>query len=187
MRLRRRQRVKVTVSDEPVEDRTRAGTKAERRDHMPLGVKVRYSMIMAALLTVGIGAYIAWHNTQKLSSQGRAQATQAAIQAAQQIQIAIVTVTNTGLAQRNSALGHRIARDEHRTCVIQRRGLPAGHQLAASMIDIHKLLTLPPASAAQQLAAQNTPPAVRAIVSDLNRHLTKYTSREAKQPQTRRC
>lgn len=79
------------------------------------------------------------------------------------------------------------ASDEHSACIIQARGLPAGHELAASMADIHALLTLPPTSTAQRLAAKNTPANVTAIIADLNMHLAKYSAAEDKQPAHRSC
>jgi hypothetical protein len=133
------------VSPDPPEDRRHEGTKAERREHVPLGVRVRYAVAIVVSL---IAAYAA---------------TQAFI------------------------TSQRVSNDEYNTCVIQARGLPAGHELAASMTDIHRLLTLTPTSEAQRLAAKNTPPAVFAIVFDLNAHLARYQADEREQPQTRKC
>jgi hypothetical protein len=81
----------------------------------------------------------------------------------------------------------RVAHDEQATCAIQARGLPAGHQLAASMRDIHKLLTTPPTTRAQRLAATQRPRAVTALLKSLDAHLAAYLQAEAKQPQTRAC
>lgn len=86
--------------------------------------------------------------------------------------------------------GAQLRRDEHNTCVIQQRGLPAGHELAASMADIHALLTFPPTPAARREQAQVPPWQLRrelAVLKDLDAHLAKYSAAEAKQPQTRRC
>lgn len=100
-------------------------------------------------------------------------------------------VIGSKTARRNThnlaVLTHRVIQDEHRTCVIQRRGLPAGHALAVSMGDIYKLLTLKPTSQAQRLAARITPSNVKAIIADLDSHLARYEKREAKQPHTRSC
>lgn len=85
------------------------------------------------------------------------------------------------------AAAYRIVHDEHATCTIQARGLPAGHELATSMADIHALLTIKPTSKAQKLAAKQTPAATLAIVSDLNMHLAKYQTLEAGQPKSRSC
>lgn len=86
-------------------------------------------------------------------------------------------------ANRNTAnltkLTARVANDEFDTCVIQRRGLPAGHELAASMSEIHALLTLP--------SPTPPPPPVAAILSSLNGHLATYLTIEAKQPRSRSC
>lgn len=78
--------------------------------------------------------------------------------------------------------GNRISNDEQQTCVIQARGLPAGHELAASMKDIHALLTFPPSPGSRPV-----PRPVRTVVNDLNQHLAKYLRDESKQPQTRAC
>ena len=79
------------------------------------------------------------------------------------------------------------AQDAHSTCVIQARGLPAGHQLAASMKDIYSLLTLRPVSAADRLRAAETPPPVELLVRSLDGHLAAYLKAEAAQPQRRSC
>jgi hypothetical protein len=84
-------------------------------------------------------------------------------------------------------LTNRVSSDEHATCIIQARGLPASHELAASMADIHKLLTVPPVSAAQKARQKATPAHVLAIVKDLNAHLAVYQGLESKQPATRSC
>lgn len=76
----------------------------------------------------------------------------------------------------------RVTSDEQRTCSIQARGLPAGHELAASMRDIHSLLTIPPAP-----DAPPTPPRVTWIVKALDGHLAAFLRDEAKQPHGRAC
>lgn len=86
-----------------------------------------------------------------------------------------------------TATSDRATRDEHSSCVIQARGLPAGHELAASMRDIHMLLTFPPTSAAERRAARNVPPGVLRIERDLAGHLSRYSKAESKQPATRHC
>lgn len=89
-----------------------------------------------------------------------------------------------------AAFGHEnslLKAQAHRSCLIQKRGLPAGHELAASMADIHKLLTAPPTTPAQRVRAAQTPQPVLQIVADLNRHLARYQNLEARQPQSRRC
>lgn len=77
---------------------------------------------------------------------------------------------------------NRISDQAHAGCVIQARGLPAGHELASSMADIHMLLIQP-----RRSGQPPPPPAVAAIVRDLNFHLSRYLGIEAKQPATRRC
>jgi hypothetical protein len=107
-------------------------------------------------------------------------------------------VVGTSTADRNTThiaalvaetrrLAQRVARDEYRTCVIQKRGLPAGHALSASMANIHALLTQKPRTAGQRAARQQEPLSTRRIVRDLNRHLARYTRLEASQPRTREC
>jgi hypothetical protein len=86
------------------------------------------------------------------------------------------------LASANSMLVRRVIRDEDATCLIQARGLPAGHQLAATMRDIHTILTLPPTP-----GAAPTPPAVSELITDLNQHLSAYLKAEKQQPQERSC
>lgn len=90
-------------------------------------------------------------------------------------------------ATQATLLGRRLSSDEHATCIIQARGLPASHELAASMRDIHTLLTLRPQSRAQKLAAESTPSSVKVLLADLDLHLSRYQSAEAKQPATRTC
>lgn len=80
-----------------------------------------------------------------------------------------------------------VSHDEHSACVIQARGLPAGHELAQSMRGIHMLLTLPATSEAERLAAANTPPEVRRIERRLTMHLAAYLKAEDAQPATRHC
>lgn len=129
----------VTVERRLHDDRTQPGTKADRRERMPLGAQIRYAIMMLSLL---VAAYATWQAT---------------------------------------LVGNRQGRDEHQACVIQARGLPAGHQLAATMRDIHTLLTLPPR------AGHRTPPAIQVILVDLDAHLAAYDRLEAKQPATRTC
>lgn len=86
--------------------------------------------------------------------------------------------------------GAELRRDERNTCLIQQRGLPAGHELAATMADIHALLTLPPTAATKRQQSQ-VPPKLLAhelhLVTDLNTHLAKYSRAESRQPATRKC
>ena len=81
----------------------------------------------------------------------------------------------------------KIAHDERSVCVVQRRGLPAGHHLADAMNSIHALLTLTPTTKAERLAAAETPRAVKVIEGQLTASLAAYQAAEAKQPQTRSC
>lgn len=179
----------------PKEDRAQDGTRLDRsRDPLPLGVRVRYTI---AVVVAAIAAYVGgtalthYQDSSRVAHQAKTAAQQAKT-AARQAQA--VASQNASLARQNgalvrqvSALAARLATDEHSTCVIQARGLPASHELAASMADIHALLTLSPRSKAQRLAARQTPPYVRKLVADLNTHLGGYQRREAKQPQSRRC
>lgn len=86
------------------------------------------------------------------------------------------------LARANAVLVRRVAADELQTCVIQARGLPAGHQLARSMKVIYTLLTLPPAP-----GAVPPPPKIEQLLLNLDSHLARYLAAEAKQPPTRTC
>lgn len=76
----------------------------------------------------------------------------------------------------------RVSSDEHSTCLIQARGLPAGHQLSDSMADIHVLLTVP-----RTAHSAPVPPAIAKVLADLNGHLAAYTADEATLPHTRIC
>lgn len=78
--------------------------------------------------------------------------------------------------------GNQISGIQHSACVIQARGLPAGHDLAAAMGEIHSLLTLPRAA-----GSAPTPAPVESILSALNANLAAYTALEAKQPSHRKC
>jgi hypothetical protein len=78
--------------------------------------------------------------------------------------------------------GAQIRHDEHAECVIQARGLPAGHDLSAAMGEIHALLMLP-----ERPGQAKPPPAVASILSALNMNLAAYTAIEAKQPAYRKC
>ncbi len=80
------------------------------------------------------------------------------------------------------SLSHRLGGDEQQTCLIQQRGLPAGHELADVMADVHALLTYPPAK------GQPVPPLPEqwTIVS-LDRDVALYLRDEAKQPASRHC
>lgn len=85
----------------------------------------------------------------------------------------------------------RVRDDERASCTIQARGLPAGHELAASMAAIHMLLTFKPSAATQARDRAETPPAQLtaefAVVRALDTHLARYQALEAEQPTTRRC
>lgn len=97
------------------------------------------------------------------------------------------TATNRQLRGEVKALVKRLSDDEFKTCKIQSRGLPASHDLAAAMADIHSLLIQKPHTPAQRAAAQQTPPNVKRIVRDLNRNLAAYLALESKQPPGRTC
>lgn len=102
--------------------------------------------------------------------------------------IALIAVLNSATASHQATrVAKRVATDEQTTCQIQARGLPAGHELAASMQGIYALLTLPAQSKAQKLAAKNEPESVHRVVASLDQHLAAYLKAEARQPQTRAC
>jgi hypothetical protein len=94
--------------------------------------------------------------------------------------------TKVALQQSQAALAE-VKTQARMSCTIQARGLPAGHELAATMNDIHKLLLHRPTTPAERRQAAQTSPAVRRVVRDLNRHLAAYQRAEHKQPHTRRC
>lgn len=121
----------------------------------------------------------------------------------------IVALISCYGAWRAVETGNRLTHDEHSTCVIQARGLPAGHQQAASWQDIHKLITLllllPPTSPARPVPPADRQQVIptgasgatgttgvaqtvlRGLAVDLNGHLTEYLAEEAMQPGTRHC
>lgn len=123
--------------------------------------------------------------------------------------VIIACVISAYAAGQAFSTSHRVSRDEHASCIIQARQLPAGHQLAAVMTDLHELLavllTLPPASPSRPVpkpdrqrtvATGATGPTgttgVASIVLhgfavDLNGHLVRYLSLEAQQPSSRHC
>lgn len=83
-------------------------------------------------------------------------------------------------------LSNNLSRDEHTSCVIEAQGLPAGHELAAVMSNLHALLIVP--ETARQRAAQRLEtPLQRYLTGQLNGHLAKYQKAETTQPHTRRC
>lgn len=83
----------------------------------------------------------------------------------------------------NRRLGH----DEHATCVVQARGLPAGHHLAAAFRDINVFL--------QPVPGEPTPPKVIKgkynpvyfAIINLRKELPLYNALEEAQPATRIC
>ena len=94
----------------------------------------------------------------------------------------------------------------HTTCVIQARGLPAGHQLADSFVDLHELLNvllaLPSSSPARPVPKPDRQRTVRTgstgltgtvglvlrgFAVNLNDHLGRYLAAEEKQPASRKC
>lgn len=123
--------------------------------------KVRYWIVMAAVLVIAVAAAVAIRNTAKVDTTAH---------------------EVSKLAHANAALVRRVVNDEHQTCIIQARGLPAGHQLAASMKVIYVLLTLPPSP-----TAKATPAPIERLILALDHHLALYLHAESKQPPTRNC
>lgn len=84
----------------------------------------------------------------------------------------------------------RVSGDEHRTCLIQQRGLPAGHALANVVSDLHFLVALPLTTEAKNRLAHLSP-GLRTLelarYHDLSVSAARYTQLEAKQPAGRRC
>ena len=85
-----------------------------------------------------------------------------------------------------TSIAQRIAADEQATCLIQAKVLPTGHELAASLHDMHRLV-LPPATAAQRRWKRDEPPALRRVIRDLAWHLAAYQRDEKKVPMSRNC
>lgn len=94
------------------------------------------------------------------------------------------------LALQLQQFGSRLGIDEHASCLIQARGLPAGHQLVGVLADLHRLLTLPPTSASRA-RARSIPRwelrIERHVVKDLNHHLAVFGRLERSQPPTISC
>lgn len=155
------------------DDRKQTGSRMDRSGDPSLRTRVYFWLAIGVACIAAYAASTALHGSHE-ASHAASQASRASYRAAQaQSEIAVLVA--------------RVAADEVATCKIQQRGLPAGHELAASMVLIHRLLTIPPATQAQKLAAAQTPPAIRALLVDLNQHLSKYNALEAKQPRTRSC
>ena len=95
-------------------------------------------------------------------------------------------VQNQALGMQNRALLHRVVSDEHGTCMIQARGLPAGHALVAAMADLHLLLTVS-VSHASRREMRREPRRLRGLLESLNQNLAAYTFFESKQPHRRKC
>lgn len=140
---------------------------------------VRFALMMIVAL---IATYAAWTAKTTADSSSR----QSAATADQSRIVTRLAGQNAQLTGEIAALLQRVAGDERRTCQIQAQGLPAGHQLAASMRAIHELLTIRP-TAAQRAHAALEPPAVRHALASLNRHLALYLAAEARQPVGRAC
>ena len=87
-------------------------------------------------------------------------------------------------------LGWRQHSDEHSTCVIQSRGLPASKHLAHVMKDFGVFIE-PPDAHNPLARGLPKPPPVPAYylpaLEDLRRELPAYNALEAKQPQGRTC
>lgn len=75
--------------------------------------------------------------------------------------------------------GNQITAVQDGACEIQARGLPAGHDLAAAMSDLHILVTFP--------STRHVPPAAAVVLADLNGALSAYLALEAKQPASKKC
>lgn len=95
--------------------------------------------------------------------------------------------TDHQLSSRLSTVQNHQTRDEHTTCVIQAQGLPAGHQLSATMSALYQLLSLRPTTKAERLAASQIPASEKALLEKLALHLHRYTLAESKQPPSRSC
>lgn len=143
---------------------------------------LRLLRVWCTILSVGLLAAIA------IAIYGFSQATaatDATKHAAGQIAAAAARVATT--AQLAATTAQRVAADEQATCQIQARGLPAGHQLAASMHDIHRLLTARPTTRMQRQQVRAIPLPIKRIYRTLAWHLAAYQRDEAQQPHTRGC
>jgi hypothetical protein len=76
------------------------------------------------------------------------------------------------------ALTH-VTKDEHKTCIVQNRGLKAQAHLTGIMSDIATLLETP--------TNAPIPPRIRHPLEDLKAQLPAYTTLEHKQPKGRHC
>lgn len=130
------------------------------------------SLILACVLLIGAG--LIEFQTRDASRNAQHAATTAKSAAA----------TAKSATAENKHLADREARDEHTDCVIQARGLPAGHHLAHAMGDISELLqALPPAVAGESRMQLH----LRAIALDLRSQTHAYATIESKQPRKRTC
>ena len=115
------------------------------------------------------------------NAQGSAASARSAAQSAQQ-----AAMSASAYLGQVKALEQRLSRDEHASCLIEARGLPAGHALVGIMADIHVLLTRPP-TRAERRAERHEPRKVRLFLDALNGNLATYTRLEAAQPHSRKC
>jgi hypothetical protein len=76
----------------------------------------------------------------------------------------------------------KLSSDEHATCLIQQRGLPASKALAESIKDINELLTPAPGERSAPV-----PPRTLAVIVNLRAETARYVRIEAKQPSSREC
>lgn len=80
----------------------------------------------------------------------------------------------------------KLSHDEHVACVIQRNGLPVGHDAAAVNKDFYLLLTLPRTAAQKRAQPRETPHQLH-VVTKTTDDLHQLQVDEAKQPNTRFC
>lgn len=78
----------------------------------------------------------------------------------------------------------RQSSDEARTCVIQQKGLPAGHALARVIGDIHEIIGFRPVAKSHAVPLN---PEELSVIADLNAQAALYAQLESQQPQSRSC
>jgi PAS domain S-box-containing protein len=152
---------------------------------------VFYAAVVGLVVAFALGLTIAISHSTDASHNAQTAATAVKDQVARNIntsmraQAASIQARQAARQAQQALLA--IKAQAHASCVIQARGLPAGHELADSMSDIHRLLTLRPTTSAQRQSAADEPAPVRALLADLNQHLTNYQQAEARQPHHRKC
>jgi hypothetical protein len=94
--------------------------------------------------------------------------------------IAVLALVTVVITSQHTA--GRLTRDEHETCIIQARGLPASRLQTHAWADIQTLISIP-----HPHTGPPPPPRLVHLAENLRTTLAAYTKIETKQPATRTC